>query len=329
MPHLTEGELHMVLDGALELLGEERAAVLRSHMEECRDCRRRLEEERGVAERAGALLDDAAPDVGAVPPFGEIRERAAARAGGGGGAEPHPSDDDPTRGTAARFRALRGLSWAASVVLALGVGWAVGRSPGPAPGGPPDGTELRKRATEPGSAARVRQDAAEPSGAAAGRELRRVVAAHVEGSAAVPGLPIVSVAWRDGELHVEQALPGGETLRLVHRRTGGDPAANRLAGRDRSAREGAAGMADRMAEVAPFPAAELMAPEREAGAGPAEDEARTEAPKRARDELDASGASGPRPVVVRRGGWSITGSAPLSPDSLRSLLERLPSPPPD
>ncbi len=117
MRHVTDGELHAFLDGALDLLPEHRGEEVRAHVSECSACRERLQDEESLRARAVEILGD--PRVGSVelPTFEELRERAEAR------------DLDPEGGAEIRYRGpLRGapLAWAATVVLALGVGWMGG-----------------------------------------------------------------------------------------------------------------------------------------------------------------------------------------------------------
>jgi hypothetical protein len=119
MRHVTDGELHAFLDGALDLLPEGRGEEIRDHISECSVCRERLQDEDLIRSQAADLL--AEPDLSAVsyPTFEELRERAEAPASG-------PSallDEEDAR---VRYRGpLRGLplAWAATIVLALGVGW--------------------------------------------------------------------------------------------------------------------------------------------------------------------------------------------------------------
>jgi hypothetical protein len=99
MSHVDDGTLHAYLDG--QLAPVERAQV-EGHLASCPACRARLDEERALIERADALLAVAAPPERAVPPFHELR---------------HPR---PAWGF--RLPAV----WAATVLLALGLGWYLG-----------------------------------------------------------------------------------------------------------------------------------------------------------------------------------------------------------
>ncbi len=105
MSHVDEGALHAYLDGALDALPASEAARIRQHLASCEACARRLEEERALREEASAILAGADPGVGAMPPLEEIRQRAASRTRAGSGSR------------------LRQLTWAASLVVAVGAGW--------------------------------------------------------------------------------------------------------------------------------------------------------------------------------------------------------------
>ena len=93
MPHVDEGTLHAYLDG--ELPSAERK-TLEAHLAECASCRAMMAEERALLERASALLGSARPPERATPPF-----------------EPRRSP----------WRVRTPVAWAASIALALGVGY--------------------------------------------------------------------------------------------------------------------------------------------------------------------------------------------------------------
>ena len=103
MPHIEEGQLHALLDGAYRHDSAE-AAGIRSHLSGCADCRALLEAERSVRDRANELLDFARPLPDDTPPFEVILERAK-------------SNRKPLLFPPAR------LAWAASIALAVGLGW--------------------------------------------------------------------------------------------------------------------------------------------------------------------------------------------------------------
>lgn len=119
MSHVADGELHAWLDGALAHHAPERASRVAAHLEACGDCRARLEEAREVRDRADEILAAAAPPAAGMPPFEELEERAAAGPDEGGGraggpARPRPWGSGP----------LRGLAWAAALLIGVGLGWA-------------------------------------------------------------------------------------------------------------------------------------------------------------------------------------------------------------
>lgn len=112
MSHLDEGTLHALLDG--EIPSEELAPVL-AHLEGCADCRAKLDEARGLTALAMTLVDslgDGAPRVAESP-----------------GTAPASVAPLPVR---SRTPFHRQLAWAASVLLALVLGYSV-REQSPAP----------------------------------------------------------------------------------------------------------------------------------------------------------------------------------------------------
>ena len=124
MSHAADGDLHAYLDGALRAIDAAKAEGLAAHLEVCSDCRARLEAARALRERATDILALAGPETVPVPPFTEVL--AVAGAGDGDGS---PAGDDDVRsgagGRTASWWRRRGvdLAWAASLALALGLGW--------------------------------------------------------------------------------------------------------------------------------------------------------------------------------------------------------------
>jgi hypothetical protein len=106
MSHVDEGALHAYLDGALDEYPPAEARGVREHLKDCAECAERLEEERRIRQDASAILGLATPDVD-VPSFEELKAYVQAT---------RPTVGRPT------LRLYR-LGWAASVILALGVGW--------------------------------------------------------------------------------------------------------------------------------------------------------------------------------------------------------------
>src|SRR6266849_6550363 len=104
MSHVDEGTLHAYLDG--ELPSAERTAI-EAHLADCATCRANLTEERALRERATAVLGSARPAERPAPPLEQLRR------------EPQRSP----------WRVRRSFAWAASIALALGIGYYM-RNPG-------------------------------------------------------------------------------------------------------------------------------------------------------------------------------------------------------
>jgi hypothetical protein len=123
MRHITDGELHIYLDGALDLLDESRGEDIREHLTHCPVCRERLQDEEQLRTRAQELLRDPPVEAGPLPAFEELRARADL--GVPEGISEGEESEPPTK-----YRGpLQGLplAWAATIVLALGVGWMGGQ----------------------------------------------------------------------------------------------------------------------------------------------------------------------------------------------------------
>src|SRR3989442_16594 len=128
MSHVDDGLLHAYLDGELPASEAER---LEAHIGECAECRARLEEERALIRRAGELLALAEPPARDVPPFRAGDRRPPVRVW---------------------WQVRFPLAWAATVALALGMGWYLG------------GMEPRSRSPS----AALAHDSAAPSAPAGG-----------------------------------------------------------------------------------------------------------------------------------------------------------------
>jgi len=98
MSHVDEGTLHAYLDG--ELPSDERTA-LEAHLGQCAICRATLAEERALLERASALLGSARPVERAAPPLDQLRRK-------------------PRRSP---WQVRMPFAWAASIAVALGIGY--------------------------------------------------------------------------------------------------------------------------------------------------------------------------------------------------------------
>lgn len=96
MSHVDDGALHAYLDGELPPVERERVDT---HLKGCPACQARLAEERALIERANKLLGAAAPPERAVPPLQQLRQPRLI------------------------WRLRRPLAWAATVTIAIGLGW--------------------------------------------------------------------------------------------------------------------------------------------------------------------------------------------------------------
>ncbi len=104
MSHVDDGTLHAYLDGELSPVEVER---LDTHIAGCPVCRARLDEERALIDRAARLLGMAVPaePERAAPPLHQLQRRAS---------------------TWSRLRVP--LAWAATIVIAVGMGYFAGAS---------------------------------------------------------------------------------------------------------------------------------------------------------------------------------------------------------
>jgi len=105
MQHLDDALIAEWVDGAVPPESPQHAAIA-AHVEQCDECRARVDEERALAGHVRQLLGVAAPPE-RIPPFEEVLHRA------GTTARPAPSSGFP----------WRRLAWAATLVVAGGVGW--------------------------------------------------------------------------------------------------------------------------------------------------------------------------------------------------------------
>jgi hypothetical protein len=112
MPHVDDGTLHALLDGALRAEDPARADVVEAHLESCPDCQ--ALRDRAAALRADATAILAALEPDARPDFQEVLIRAGHGVAATGAGR--------LRG---QTRATRAVAWAATVVLALGTGYLI------------------------------------------------------------------------------------------------------------------------------------------------------------------------------------------------------------
>ena len=189
MSHVDDGTLHTYLDGEL---APAEARGVDAHVAQCPACRERLEEERALITRAGELLALAAPPDRELPPFraGDVRP--------------------PTR---LWWRVRLPLAWAATIVLALGIGTYLGR-----------GVEQRRRAETPADTAPARLRALEaPIRPEQAQRESRVAARGTARKPAAAPVAAQGFVRLDGERDVLKGLPiGVHTARAL---LGGDPLA--------------------------------------------------------------------------------------------------------
>lgn len=107
MSHLDEGQLHELLDGELD--EPARAAAL-AHLATCERCKAAYDEAKSFLAEADALID--AVQLPATP----VALAAAAAA-------PAATANVRDIASATRLRRYRTVAWAASLVLAVGLGW--------------------------------------------------------------------------------------------------------------------------------------------------------------------------------------------------------------
>lgn len=135
MSHVDEGRLHAFLDGALSAADPADAERVELHLAACADCRAKLDDAARLRDEAAALLGVAQPRAFAMPSFDAIRARAdeiaaaeAADESDGAGAESRGDAGPLSTRSGRNRRALfaspfNGFAWAATIVLAVGLGW--------------------------------------------------------------------------------------------------------------------------------------------------------------------------------------------------------------
>jgi hypothetical protein len=123
MSHLDEGTLHALLDGELDL---SEVSEIQMHLGTCVACGSRLQEVKQVLAEADRLVGTVEMPAGAARPRAEpartLPPRSPVR-------EPEPWEEtpvllvpDPVDAQARRTRWMRGLKWAAAIMVVLGGG---------------------------------------------------------------------------------------------------------------------------------------------------------------------------------------------------------------
>jgi hypothetical protein len=114
MRHIPEEELHAYLDQGLS---RSQCVEIESHLAACPSCQASRDAIAALRDRTTALLAKLAPPRGFPPAFESLRRRAAVQA-------------------TARRRRIQIVAWAASLVMAVGLGWMASfllTTQGPAP----------------------------------------------------------------------------------------------------------------------------------------------------------------------------------------------------
>ncbi len=108
MLHIDEGQIHAYLDRQLEFAEAEARERLERHVSECAQCAALVEQERSFHGRAAAVLQQSEPDLVETPAFDHIVARATNRS---------------QSASVKKLNRTRSLAWAASIAVAVTVGW--------------------------------------------------------------------------------------------------------------------------------------------------------------------------------------------------------------
>jgi hypothetical protein len=128
MPHVDDGTLHALLDGALRAEDPARADSVEAHLDSCPDCRALRDRAADLRAGAAGILATLEPD--ARPDFQEVLVRAGHGVAAAGAGSPEAAAPAALAGGRAgrlhgQARATRAVAWAATVVLALGTGYLI------------------------------------------------------------------------------------------------------------------------------------------------------------------------------------------------------------
>ncbi len=108
MSHIDEGQIHAYLDRQLEFAETEARERLEAHVSECAQCAALVEQERSFHGRAAAVLQQSEPELVETPAFDDIVARAT---------------DRSQSVSVKKLNRTRSLAWAASIAVAVTVGW--------------------------------------------------------------------------------------------------------------------------------------------------------------------------------------------------------------
>ena len=131
MSHISKGDVHAYLDGALGAYPEEDARHIREHLDACGECAQLLEGERRLRQEASSILAASAQGPVEFDPLEELLARAAES----DRREPVEGAEGSERTGRARplvGSRLYSLRWAATIVVSLGAGWMARELTGPA-----------------------------------------------------------------------------------------------------------------------------------------------------------------------------------------------------
>jgi hypothetical protein len=216
MRHIPEDELHAYLDQGLS---RSQCVEIESHLAGCPTCRATRDGIAALRDRTTALLAKLAPPRRIPPAFDSLRHLAAQR-------------------VSARRRRLSTVAWAASLFLAVGLGWSASRlvepdrrvTSGPGAARPPAAQVAAPATLQSGNSAPIRHRptpsvaTSAPPHAAAGRESARPVSPAASGERRVRRDSIRAAredSIRSAKLAVLDQTPALELVPLERPRPGG------------------------------------------------------------------------------------------------------------
>jgi hypothetical protein len=142
MSHVDDGELTAYADGAYPVSDPD-ALRISAHLSTCDNCRTRLEQAHALRDRAAEILAYATPSPVVAPPFETLQAQIAT--------------------SPVKARRHINLAWAATVIMALGLGW-FGRG---AWQNPPTGRNGMTTLNVPAASTEIAEEDASPPPAAA------------------------------------------------------------------------------------------------------------------------------------------------------------------